>query len=173
MLLEIKALALTHGALAFTRDKVRKTTDKIILLLCRADYLRMGIRIVSGHGTGMYLEITKGTSGSQFRTKCLVQHKAHEGSMSDGHSELVPGDNGLNSSLGSVEGMAHTFVDVISKGIQRGEVMFAVSAYGPTIKRISKGLEHVFREAEDLMLLSKMFLEYPRLCKVSVTLRTG
>ena len=100
VLLEIKAFALTHRALAFAGDQIGQ-----------------GIRVVSCHGSGMYLQVTKSTSCSQFRTQGLVQHEAHKGAASDVHSELFPGDDGLDNGLGGIKCMAGSLIDMVFKGI--------------------------------------------------------
>ena len=67
-----------------------------------------------GHGSGMDYQVAKGTSGGEFRTQGTIQHKTHEGPVTDVHSELLPGDDGLDCCLSSVEGMTGSFIDVLS-----------------------------------------------------------
>ena len=47
-------------------------------------------------------------------TESPIQHKTHEGPVTDVRSELLPGDDGLDSGLNSIEGMTCSFVEVIS-----------------------------------------------------------
>ena len=110
VLLDIKAFALTHGILAFARDQIGQSTYKVILLFGWSSNLRVRIRIMPCHGTGMYLQIAECTACGKFGRKGSIEYETHEGSVSDVHSELFPGNDGLNDGLGGVESMAGSFV---------------------------------------------------------------
>ena len=114
MLLRIKTLALTHGALTFAGDQIGQATHKVILLFCKANKLWVGVCIMPGRGSGMDFQLVKSTSGGEFRAQGIIQHKTHEGPVTDLHSELFPGDDGLDSGLSSIEGMTCSFVYMVS-----------------------------------------------------------
>ena len=74
MLLDIKAFALTHGTLAFSRDQVGQTAHKVILLFGGSGNLRVRVRIMPCHGSCMDLQVAKCSACGKFCTKSSVEH---------------------------------------------------------------------------------------------------
>ena len=74
VLLDIKAVALTHGTLTFSRDQVGQTAHKVILLFGWSGNLRVRVRVMPRHGSSMDLQIAKCTACGKFCAKSSVEH---------------------------------------------------------------------------------------------------